>query len=211
MADKNELMNADLYKPNSHKARKAAQEKKAEEEERQVEKVVTGNVSSRERPIHKKIARTLLADDMQNVKNYIWLDVLIPTIKEAVSRIIKDGADMLIFGAVMGNNGRKGGGFNYHGISSGSSGGRTVNRKAMRDFREEEFDYRDDAEEVLSQLNELIERYGNASVSDFYSSIGVTPKYTDKKWGWRSLAGVQVKRAYGNKYVIDLPRAEALD
>lgn len=210
MADKNELMNADLYRPNSHKAKKAAKEKAKEEERRQVDKVVTGSVTSKERPIHQKIARSLLADDMQNVKNYIWLDVLIPTIKEAVSRIIKDGADMLIFGAVMGNKG--GSRFNYHGISSGnSSPARSASRKAMRDFREEEFEYRDDAEEVLSQLNELIEVYGNASVSDFYSAIGVTPKYTDQKWGWRSLAGVSVKRTYGNRYVIDLPRAEALD
>ena len=210
MADKSELMNADLYRPNSHKYKKESTEKKANEENRQVDKVITGNVSSRERPIHRKIARTLLADDMQNVKNYIWLDVLIPTIKEAVSQIIKNGSDMLIFGAVMGNNSKRGG-FNYHGISSSNAPSRTVNRKALRDFREEEFDYRDDAEEVLSQLNELIEVYGNASVSDFYSSIGVTPKYTDRKWGWRSLAGVEVKRTYGNKYIIDLPRAEALD
>lgn len=207
---KNELMNSELYKPNSHKARREAQEEN--NEEKVVEKVISGNVKSREQPITKKMARTLFADDMTNVKNYIFLDVLIPTIKEAISQIIKNGSDMLIFGDLRPGSGRNGK-TNYNWISSNNSSSprRTISKKAQRDFREEVFETRSDAEEALSQLNELIERYGTASVSDFYTLIGETPKYTDRKWGWTSLAGVGVDRCYGGGYIINLPRAEALE
>lgn len=207
---KNELVNSELYKPNSHKARREAQEK--ELEDKVVEKVISGEVKSREQPLPKKVARTFFADDMANVKNYIFLDVLIPTIKEAISQIIKNGSDMLIFGDLR-PGGSKNGRTNYNWISSGGSTSprRTVSKKAQRDFREEVFETRADAEEALSQLNELIERYGTASVSDFYTLIGETPKYTDRKWGWTSLSGVGVNRAFGGGYIIDLPRAEALE
>ena len=96
MADMNSLMNSDLYKPNSNKSKKEAKELPP----KNVQKVVSGTVKSKEQPMVKKVAKNFLADDISNVKNYIFLDVLIPTIKEAISQIIKNGSDMLIFGDV---------------------------------------------------------------------------------------------------------------
>lgn len=213
MADMNSLMNSDLYKPNSHKAKKEEQQKPPKD----IQKVITGGIKSKEQPIAKKMAKSFLADDISNVKSYILLDVLIPTIKEAISQIIKNGSDMLIFGDVKPVGGKKGG-YNYNGISSGkssimSSPHRTANRRAMHDFREVTFETRSDAMEVLSQLNELIENYGSATVEDFYIFIGEgkTAKYTDRKWGWTNLEGRNIERVLGGGYMIDLPPAEALE
>ena len=164
----------------------------------------------------KKMAKSFLADDLSNVKSYIILDVLIPTIKEAVSQIIKNGSDMLIFGDVKPLGGKRAG-YNYNGISSSKSvvksPHKTANRRAMHDFREVTFETRADAMEVLSQLNELIENYGSATVEDFYIFIGEgkTAKYTDRKWGWTNLEGRNIERVLGGGYMIDLPPAEALE
>ena len=214
MADMNSLMNSELYKPNSHKAKQEEKERPPKD----IQKVVTGNVRSKDQPMAKKMAKSFLADDVSNVKSYIILDVLIPTIKEAISQIIKNGSDMLIFGDVKpSGNIRKGGGYNYNGISSNKSmvtnPHRMPNRRAMHDFREVTFETRSDAMEVLSQLNELIENYGSATVEDFYIFIGEgkTAKYTDRKWGWTNLEGRNIERVLGGGYMIDLPPAEALE
>lgn len=213
MADMNSLMNSELYQPNSHKAKKEAAQKPPKD----IQKVISGGIKSKEQPIAKKMAKSFLADDISNVKSYILLDVLIPTIKEAISQIIKNGSDMLIFGDVKPIGGRKGG-YNYNGITSSkssivSSPHRTANRRAMHDFREVTFETRSDAMEVLSQLNELIENYGSATVEDFYIFIGEgkTAKYTDRKWGWTNLEGRNIERVLGGGYMIDLPPAEALE
>ena len=214
MADMNSLMNSDLYKPNSHKAKKEEQAKPPKD----IQKVITGGVKSKDQPMAKKMARSFLADDIANVKSYIILDVLIPTIKEAISQIIKNGSDMLIFGDVKPVGSTRRGGYNYNGISSGKTSmitnpHRTANRRAMHDFREVTFETRSDAMEVLSQLNELIENYGSATVEDFYIFIGEgkTAKYTDRKWGWTNLEGRNIERVLGGGYMIDLPPAEALE
>ena len=210
MADMNSLMNSELYKPNSHKAKKEAKDLP----EKNVQKVVSGNVKSKDPSLAKKVSHNFLADDMTNVKNYIWLDVLIPTIKEAISQIIKNGSDMLIFGDVRPSGSRSI--TNYSGMSKKSNSlvqHKTVNRRATHDFRDVTFETRSDAMEVLSQLNELIENYGNATVEDFYTFIGEgkIAKYTDRKWGWTDLEGRNIERVIGGGYMIDLPPAEALE
>lgn len=207
MANKNELLNSDLYKPNSKKSKE-----EPKEERREVSKVISGSVRSKERSVVNKAARAMFTDDVKSIKDYILMDVLIPTIKDAISQIIKNGSDMLIFGDVRPGSNQRTGGYKYHGISTLNSAPKrqASNRRVTRDFREEIFETRADAEEVLSQMNELIEHYGNASVSDFYSAIGETPKYTDRKWGWTSLEGVGVRMAYGG-FIIEMPRAEELE
>lgn len=207
MANKNELLNSDLYKPNSKKSKE-----EPKEERREVSKVISGSVRSKERSVVNKAARAMFTDDVKSIKDYILMDVLIPTIKDAISQIIKNGSDMLIFGDVRPGSNQRNAGYKYHGISTlnNSPKRQASNRRVTRDFREEIFETRADAEEVLSQMNELIEHYGNASVSDFYSAIGETPKYTDRKWGWTSLEGVGVRMAYGG-FIIEMPRAEELE
>lgn len=48
----------------------------------------------------------LSAEDASNVVDYIWMDVLIPTIKNTISDIITNGVDMMLWGAVKGNKRR---------------------------------------------------------------------------------------------------------
>lgn len=71
------------YKANSHKAKKA-EEKRA----KKVDKVVTGKVRTKKKSEMSKFKDVFISEDVSNVKSYIFLDVLIPTIKKALSDII---------------------------------------------------------------------------------------------------------------------------
>ena len=88
------LMNEGLYKSNSHKS----QQEQAKKERPKAMPVVSGEVTSKESSMVKRTARTFLAEDMNNVKSYILLDVLIPTIKDAVVNIVTNGISMLVYG-----------------------------------------------------------------------------------------------------------------
>ena len=69
---------------------------------------------------------------------------------------------------------------------------------------------RADAEKVLDQLFDLIDNYGQAAVSDLYDIVGMTPNFTDHKYGWTDLRKASVGRCR-HGYSINLPIATRLD
>lgn len=82
------------YRSNSHKAKAEAKEAA----EKKVDKVVTGNVKRKKKSEVSKFKDVFISEDVSNVKSYIFLDVLVPAIKKAVSDIVKDGIDMMLYG-----------------------------------------------------------------------------------------------------------------
>ena len=84
----------DDYKPNSHRF-KEEQKTDVKEESKKLEKVVNGSVKVRKKS-HLKEA--LISEDASNIKSYIVIDVLIPAIKKAISDIVKNGIEMLLYG-----------------------------------------------------------------------------------------------------------------
>ena len=75
------------YKPNSRRFREGKTESSADERKR-VEKVVRGKVKSRKRNEIRKFADVFIPEDMENVKSYILMDVVVPAIKKAISDTI---------------------------------------------------------------------------------------------------------------------------
>ena len=202
------------YESNSHKSREL-QRAETQEPEKKVQKVVTGNVNTRKNEV-RKFTDIFISEDAANVKSYIFMDVLVPAIKKAISDIVTDGIDMILYGGSGG--GRK----------KTSSGSKVSYRKYYEDRRDDrremsyrdrnrfdyddiEFDYRSDAEAVRNEMLDCIERYGMVSVADMYDMAGQTAPYTSSKFGWTSIRTSEVKRVRGGKYIIDLPRAIAFD
>ena len=207
----NNLMNPDLYKPNTHKSQKEVKERP------KAGPVVSGVVTSKEPSVMKRTARNLLAEDMNNVKSYIILDVLIPTIKDAIVNVVSNGISMLVYGDITPTKG-SGSRFNYNGVTNrrvnvASPKSMAAERRISHDFRDVEYATRRDAFEVLSHMNEYIEDYGSCSVEDFYqfSKMPEYIKFTDKNWGWTKLGDIDLIRRPGNKISLDLPRAERID
>ena len=79
------------YKSNSHKSRERA---KAELPEKKVEKIVSGSVIN-------KLAGIFVPEDVDNVKSYIFEDIIVPAVKD----IILDAVKAVL--GVKGSGGRK--------------------------------------------------------------------------------------------------------
>lgn len=82
--------------------------------------------------------------------------------------------------------------------------------RANHDFKEIVVATRIEAENVLEELDNMIQRYGTASVSSFYNLVGVTGDYTDNKWGWNESRGFDIQRVREG-YLLDLPKPEPID
>lgn len=195
------------FPSNSHKYK--------QEKEKKVEKVIQGNVVTRKKPLGKKFSENFLGDDIQNVRGYIIFDVIIPAIKETISNVVSNGVEMLLFGEPKASKvGKKNGSYvsysNYYNKSERRSSN-INNREGRHDFRDIILETRGEAEEVLSNLVDLVYDYGSASVADLYDLVGITGNFTDNKYGWTDMSGASVSRARGGGYIIDLPKVCLLD
>ncbi len=200
----------DNYKPNSHKSREEQTEPVAEA--KRVEKVVSGGVKTKKKNEISKFADVFLPEDMDSVKSHILTGIIIPAVKKTILNVVETILD----------------------VDSGSykSGKRAASRVSYGDFYDDKdrdrrprseprvssrFDYdeivietRGDAEAVLDQLDDLIDRYGYARVLDLYDAVELTPPYTSNKYGWTDLRSAKVIPVRDG-FVLKLPRALPLD
>lgn len=196
------------YQPNSHKFKE--EKKSVNKADKKVEKVVKGTVKVKKKSELGKFKDIFISDDAKNVKQYVFLDVLVPAIKKAVSDIVTDGISMILYGET------------GHGKKS-STASRVSYRSYYDDRRDDRrysenrtrtgysyddiiLDSRGEAEEVLSRMDELIDTYSIVSVADLYDLIGVTGNYTDNKYGWTNIHNAEVVRVREG-YLLKLPKA----
>lgn len=206
------------YKPNSNRFKGQDNEpvgKKLPVEEKKIEKVIKGTAKAKK----KSKLESFVADDIANVKNYVISDVLLPTLKKALSEVVSNGLDMLLFGEVQDRRRR------------GSSSTRSVvsydryydrdkdkDRGRQRDTSRSRmgYDYDDvivnsrvEADDVLGILDDVIDKFGSASVGDLYDAVGMVGNYTDYKYGWTDLSTARVE-SVRDGFLIRTPRAVAL-
>lgn len=195
------------YVSNSHKSKEANKEK-----EKKVERVVTGEVRRKKKSEIRKFTDVFVSEDVSNVKSYILMDVLVPAIKKAVSDIVTNGIDMILYGETGRSQKRSSGAskVSYRSYYDKERDRRDYGPSRARtgyDFDECILDNRGEADEVLSQMDDLIDRYGTVSVADYYELIGIRGNYTDNNYGWTNIRSATVVRARDGGYVIKLPRA----
>ena len=97
---------AEDYKPNSHRSKE--QELHEPMPEKRTEKVVTGNVKQRKKSGLAKAGSIFVPGDVESVKSYILMDVLVPSIKRAISDIVCNGVNMLLGEPSRGKSGSPG-------------------------------------------------------------------------------------------------------
>ena len=201
----------DEYKPNSHRSKEQAEQEKKLPEKR-TEKVVTGAVTRRRQSSLSKAGSIFMPGDMESIKSYILMDVLIPTIKRAISDIVCNGINMLLGENGRTKNGPQGAKVSYRSYYDQQNDRRDyVRPRAQSPYSYDDivFSSRGDAEEVLSRMEELLEHFEVVSVADLFDMAGVSCNYTDNKYGWTDLQDARVERVYDG-YVIRLPRATNL-
>jgi hypothetical protein len=80
----------------------------------------------------------------------------------------------------------------------------------MYSYDDVTIDNRGEAEMLLREMKNTINRYGMVRVADLYDFVGITGDPTDNKYGWTDLRNVEVVRVR-NGYKLDLPRAMPID
>lgn len=195
-------------KPNSHISK--------EEKKKEVTKVISGKAVKKEKTTAQKFADVFLSDDVDNVKDYVFFDVVVPAIKEAIVNAITGGVEMIFFGNSSRSMRREGGksyvsySSYYKSDNSNNRRDSSANRRARGNYSPVEVDSRAEGEEILSNLVDFAIDYGQATVADLYELAGLSSNFTDNKWGWVDLSTASVKRVR-NGYLIDLPNPELLD
>ena len=142
---------------------------------------------------------------------HIFMDVLVPSIKKALSDIVKDGIDMILYGDKRSGNRSNSSRGSYRDYSSGS--GRRENNRSTRtnyDFADLVYDTRSEAESVLASMDEIMDTYNVVTVADMYDLSGVTCNYTDNKYGWMNISNAQVIHGRDG-YIIKMPRVVSID
>lgn len=200
------------YKPNSHKAKEDGPAEKKE-----IKKVVTGPVKTKKKSETSKFMSNFISDDAQNVKSYIFSDVLIPAAKKLLYDIVTDSIDMILYGG-NGSNRKKSsssGSTSYVSYSDYSNKNRRDDRgrsetKSRFDYDDILFNNRGEAEAVLDQMEEVIDRYGVVTVADMYDMCDISAPYTSHKYGWTSVRTAEVVRVRDG-YVIKLSKPAVID
>lgn len=201
------------YKSNSHKSKAALPPKK------KVEKVVSGKVKSKKKSELRKFTDVFISEDAGNVKSYIFMDVLVPAIKKAVSDIVTDGIRMLLYGETGYSKKNSGASYvsygRYYDKENNRRGGNPSSRgrssyNSGPTYGDIILDNYGEADEVLTRMDELIDVYGTVSVADLYDLVGITGNYTDNNYGWTNLRSASIVRVRDG-YLLKLPKALPLD
>lgn len=194
------------YKPNSRKSKEEATS------EKKIETVVSGSVKSKKKNDMQKFADVFISEDVNNVKSYILLDVLVPAIKKAVSDIVTNGIDMILYGETgRTKSSSSASKVSYRNYYDRSSEHRTekapYSSRSGCDYDDLIFETRGDAESVLDAMHDVISQYGVVSIADLYDLANVsTDNYTANKYGWSDIRGCKPVRVRDG-YVLKLPRA----
>lgn len=200
------------FPPNSMKTKTQEREK--------VQRVTSGDAVRRRKPLGKQFSRTFFGGDAQTAWHYMITNVMIPAVQDTIIEMISTGTERLVRGD---HRPRRGGpsnlGYvNYRGYSQQQRPDdrppmpRMLSRpsRARQTFDEIIIPTRQEAEEVIDRLYDLISKYESATVADLYELTGLTSTHTDHTWGWTNLRGASVERVRGGGYLLNLPEPEYL-
>ena len=199
---------------NSFKSKQAEKEP----EKKDLQPVVNGPVKSKKPSPFRKMADILINPGVDNLRDYIVFDVVIPAIRSMFSDALISSVEM-IFGTRRPTNGTAKTSYTGYWKSSNNKGVQTTSlqepdryilAKSQRDFDNVIVENRWEAEEVIDQMVTCIQEYGSVSIADFYDLVSMPSNFTDNKYGWTNLATASIERV-GGGYLIKLPPTVKLD
>lgn len=201
------MIDREEYKPNSNRS------KEEQKEERKIEKVITGPVRTKKKTGFDKIKNEFISEDAKNIKSYVFGEVLIPAIKKAISDIVTDGIDILLYGESRGRSRRSAvDKISYRSYYDGYPQPRDSRSLSYSPYTYDDIilSTRGEAEEVLMRMDELMETYKLVRVADLYDLVGISGNYTDNKYGWTNIRNAEIVRVRDG-YMIKMPRAIPID
>lgn len=189
--------------------------------DKKVEKVVTGEVKTKAKPLGRKVKDVFVSADFRSVATYVAADVLLPALRNMIVDASTKGIERMMYGeSASRRRGYSGSGprVTYNNPISRNSqyvgsgpGSRHIPDPRVRRASQDDLilSSREEAEQVLSMLNDIIDQYEQASVADLNDLVGLPTSHVDNKWGWSYLGNADV-RQLRDGYLINLPPAEPI-
>lgn len=183
------------------------------------EKKVIAKAKVQKKSAIKEALRTFFAQDLPEIAEHLVIDVAIPAAKNAITDMVTQGIQQLLYGEVDPRR-RPASGYTSYSSSSRSDRSRgyyETRRTERREPRQPKptnvedlvFDTRGDAVDVTEFIAESIDQYGQVSVADLMSSVGIQPRYTDERWGWTTTDAFEI-RQIREGWLVSADRPEPL-
>ena len=183
------------------------------------EKKVIAKAKVQKKSAIKEALRTFFVQDLPEIAEHLVIEVAIPAAKNAITDMVTQGIQQLLYGDV---DPRRRPSTGYTSYSSSSRVNRGTGyydsrRSERREPRQPKptnvedlvFDTRGDAVDVVEYVAEQIEEYGQVSVADLMSTVGIQPRYTDERWGWTSTDAFEI-RQIREGWLVSADRPEPL-
>lgn len=187
-------------------------------EDVQLEKVVTGKVIKRNKPLGRRIKEMFFTGDSTSVFGYLGKEVLLPAFQNLITDFVTQGIERAVFGEARTPTRTRFGStrptqhISYDRPSSVRppvQPRRPITQPSAFDPGEIIFDSKVNAEVVTDKLFETIEQYGCVTVANLNELVGQTSQYTDHKYGWTDLHSMDIKRIREG-WLLMLPEPEDL-
>lgn len=195
---------------NSKKAQTAQEPKK-------IEPVVKGPVTLKKPSAMARLKNKFLAGDAKQTADYVGSNVVVPGVKQLLLNTLTNGLSMLIMGTAgrqqnTYNNGNYYGGRSYpyyasymQNIPQQPQQPPPPKNYGVADYNNIVFSSYSDADQALSTMIDILERYQWVSINDYYELAGLTAPFTSVNYGWNDLSNTHIVPANGG-YVLTLPR-----
>ena len=160
------------------------------------------------KPVKKApmFSKIFTADDARNVKSYLIYDILIPKVREMIDKMITEGSHMIFLGSPDAKSADSSRSYTKY---YRSESGRSSYDRSAYDIRTPKFYTEIEANDVLDQLGDMLDRYGLVRVGDLYDLMGWKFNHTDNNYGWRDLRTARIVRER-DQYILKLPRVVCL-
>lgn len=201
----------------------ADKNKEEKKSDKQIEKVVTGEVVQKPKTIGRKFKDIFFGGDLKAATRYVTGDVLLPALRNLVVDMTSKGIERIVYGE---SGIRRRGSTDYRPrVSYNTSYNNPIYRdprstrpllpdqSALNRQRKESVDLvlasKEEAERVVEQLIDIIDKYDVVSWADLCELVGWPSSHVDNKWGWTYLTNVDIRQTRDG-YLIDLPPMEAI-
>lgn len=208
------------FPPNSQKA------KETEAPREKIQPVTSAETKGRrKRGLGRQFKDVFFRGSAKDAAEYMVTDVVVPEIRDLLYNAVQSGIDRLIYGERSGGRRRPQssltttgpGHVDYASVSRPTRASqpqpRTLTRqaRARHDFQDLVIPTRQEADEVLDRLFDLLSQDGEVRVGHLYALTDVRAEHTDWKWGWTNLKGAKSVRLRNGGYLLDLPEPEPMN
>lgn len=211
------------YQSNSNKDKKKA------EKPQNLEPIVTGPVIQKEKGTWQKFKGVFFGGDFKSSAVHVVGDVFWPALRQLAFDIVVEGAKGVFFGE---SGYRRREPINYRSRYqyntpaslprpdprvSGILGpvARVPDQRPYRppsptrEVNQLILYSRQEAENVLERMTDIIDKYDVASLGDLYQLLGLESTPIDNKWGWNYLHNTEIRQVRDG-FLLDLPPVEVI-